>query len=154
MKEIGISEGNRASMAEVLTRLLADVYAVYLKTHGFHWNVKGPAFYAIHSKLEEHYEALAEVVDSIAERIVQLGHRAPASFSELSQLTQIQEQHDFSDTEKMLEEMAENHALLIRSARSASIRAGEVNDNATCGLLDGFIQSEEKLLWMLTKVSE
>lgn len=75
--DIGISDQNRAEIAEGLSRLLADTYTLYLKTHYFHWNVTGPMFQTLHLMFETHYNELALAVDLVAERIRSLGHIAP-----------------------------------------------------------------------------
>lgn len=152
MYDIGLSQETRQEMFESLRHLFADSYAVYLKTQGFHWNVQGTSFRALHPWLEEQYKSLAEDVDNLAERLLQLGFHAPASFSELANLTQIKEQKDFSDSKKMLQLLMDDHALLIREARDIDNRASERGDDATCSLLDAFIQDHEKLLWMVGKM--
>src|SRR5690625_7161184 len=83
---IGISEEHREAIAESLTRLLADSYMLYLKTHNYHWNVTGKLFFQLHDQFEEQYTDLADAVDEIAERIRTLGYRAPGSFREFASL--------------------------------------------------------------------
>ncbi|MFB3102817.1 MAG: Dps family protein, partial [Alphaproteobacteria bacterium] len=84
---IGIPEGQRQAIAEGLSRLLADTYTLYLKTHNFHWNVTGPMFTTLHTLFETEYQELALAVDEIAERIRTLGHAAPGSYREFARLT-------------------------------------------------------------------
>src|SRR3546814_13961930 len=79
---IGINEADRKEIAEGLSRLLADSYTLYLKTHNFHWNVTGPQFNTLHAMFEEQYTELAAAVDEVAERIRALGEPAPANRSE------------------------------------------------------------------------
>ncbi|MER3588441.1 MAG: DNA starvation/stationary phase protection protein, partial [Mastigocladus sp. ERB_26_1] len=88
---IGIDETNRAKIAEGLSRLLADTYTLYLKTHNFHWNVTGPMFQTLHLMFEQQYTELAMAVDLIAERIRALGYPAPGTYSEFAQLSSIPE---------------------------------------------------------------
>lgn len=151
MEDIGIEFADRQRIADELAHLFADIYAVYLKTQGFHWNVKGCSFYTLHVQLEKQYDVLVEYVDRFAERLVQLGFAAPATFSSLANLTQIEEIQDFSDTREMVRRLIRDHATLIRSARALSGKASDVRDNGTCALLDGFIEGEEKILWMMEK---
>jgi starvation-inducible DNA-binding protein len=75
--DIGISEKDRAEIAQGLSRLLADTYTLYLKTHNFHWNVKGPMFQTLHLMFEAQYTELAMAVDLVAERIRALDFPAP-----------------------------------------------------------------------------
>src|SRR3972149_596570 len=89
--DIGISEKDRAEIAQGLSRLLADTYTLYLKTHNFHWNVKGPMFQTLHLMFETQYNELALAVDLIAERIRALGHPAPGSYAEYARLSSIKE---------------------------------------------------------------
>ena len=87
--DIGISERDRKKLSEGLSRLLADTYTLYLKTHNYHWNVTGPMFQTLHLMFETHYNELALAVDLIAERIRALGHVAPASYRAFSKLSTI-----------------------------------------------------------------
>ena len=88
---IGIPEGQRQSIAEGLSRLLADTYTLYLKTHNFHWNVTGPMFNTLHLMFEQQYNELALAVDQIAERIRSLGFHAPGSYAAYSKLSSVPE---------------------------------------------------------------
>src|SRR5918992_5332684 len=89
--DIGIQETDRKAIAEGLSRLLADTYTLYLKTHNFHWNVTGPMFQTLHLMFEEQYNELALAVDLIAERIRALGFPAPGTYREFSSLSSIEE---------------------------------------------------------------
>ena len=79
---IGISESHRKKIADELSKVLADTYMLYLKTHNYHWNVTGAHFHSLHEQFEEQYTELADAIDEIAERIRALGHKAPGSFKE------------------------------------------------------------------------
>jgi len=79
--DIGIIADDRRQIAAGLSRLLADTYTLYLKTHNFHWNVTGPQFTSLHALFETHYNELAVAVDDIAERIRALGEPAPGSYA-------------------------------------------------------------------------
>ena len=86
---IGINTEDRQQIAAGLSKLLADSYSLYLKTHNYHWNVTGPQFNTLHQMFEEQYTELAAAVDEIAERIRALGVRAPGSYKEYAALTNI-----------------------------------------------------------------
>jgi starvation-inducible DNA-binding protein len=88
---IGIDQKDRQQIAAGLTRLLADTYTLYLKTHSYHWNVTGPRFRDLHLLFEEQYTELATAVDDIAERIRTLGLPAPGTFREFLELATIEE---------------------------------------------------------------
>ena len=91
--DIGINATDREAIAAGLSRMLADSYTLYLKTHNYHWNVTGPQFNTLHTMFEAQYTELATAVDEIAERIRALGHRAPGSYAQFSELTAIEESH-------------------------------------------------------------
>jgi len=86
---IGIEESDRQAIAGGLSRLLADTYSLYLKTHYFQWNVTGPMFHSLHQMFEEEYTELSQAVDDIAERIRTLGAVAPGSYSEYAELSSV-----------------------------------------------------------------
>lgn len=87
--DIGINEKDRSEIAAGLSKLLADTYSLYLKTHNFHWNVTGPMFQTLHLMFETQYNELALAVDLIAERIRSLDFPAPGSYSEFKRLSSI-----------------------------------------------------------------
>ncbi len=90
--DIGISKKDRKNIADGLSKLLADTYTLYLKTHNFHWNVEGPMFNTLHLMFETQYNELALAVDAIAERIRALGHPAPGSYAAYAKLSSIKEE--------------------------------------------------------------
>src|SRR5690606_2680897 len=89
--EIGISAKDREKIVDGLSRVLADTYSLYLKTHNFHWNVEGPMFNTLHLMFMEQYTELWKALDAIAERIRSLGYPAPGTYSEFARLTSIEE---------------------------------------------------------------
>ena len=89
--DIGINEKDRSEIANGLSKLLADTYSLYLKTHNFHWNVSGPMFQTLHLMFETQYNELALAVDLVAERIRSLGFPAPGTYSEFASLSSIRE---------------------------------------------------------------
>jgi starvation-inducible DNA-binding protein len=100
--DIGISEEDRKSIVEGLSRLLSDTYVLYLKTHNFHWNVTGPMFRTLHLMFEEQYNELALAVDSIAERIRALGFPAPGAYATYARLSSIKEEEGVPSAEDMI----------------------------------------------------
>src|SRR5256885_9964665 len=103
--QIGISKENREQIVEGLSRLLADTYTLYLKTHYFHWNVTGPMFQTLHLMFETQYQELALAVDTIAERIRALGFFAPGTYIEFSQLSSIKETQSVPPAETMISQL-------------------------------------------------
>src|ERR1700712_3745911 len=133
--DIGISEEDRKSIVEGLSRLLADTYVLYLKTHNFHWNVTGPMFRTLHLMFETQYNELALAVDSIAERIRALGFPAPGTYSEFSELSSIHEDKGKIQAEKMIQLLVEGQEAVVRTARSVFPIAEGAHDEPTADLL-------------------
>ena len=147
--DIGISEKNRAEIADGLSRLLADTYTLYLKTHNFHWNVTGPMFQTLHLMFEQQYTELSEAVDLIAERIRALGYPAPGSYREFSRNTSIEESEGTSSAEEMIGQLMRGQEAVVRTARSIIPLVEAANDQPTLDLLTQRMQVHEKTAWML-----
>src|SRR3982751_5348100 len=103
--DIGIKEVDRAKIADGLSKVLADTYSLYLKTHYFHWNVTGPMFQTLHLMFETQYNELALAVDLIAERIRALGFPAPGSYTEFGRLTSIPEESGVPPAQDMIRKL-------------------------------------------------
>ncbi len=146
---LGINEQDREKIAAGLSRLLADSYTLYLKTHNFHWNVKGPLFNTLHLMFEEHYTELATAVDEIAERIRALGVRAPGSYREFAELTSITEAEGGEPAEEMIRQLVTGQETVVRTAREIFPAADAANDEPTADLLTQRMQIHEKNAWML-----
>jgi len=151
---IGINEKDRKEISEGLSRLLADSYTLYLKTHKFHWNVTGPMFQTLHLMFEEHYTELALAVDVIAERIRALGFPAPGSYAEFAKLTTIKEEDGIPAAKKMIALLVEGHETVARTARSVFPAVEKVSDEPTADLLTQRMQIHEKTAWMLRSLLE
>ncbi len=145
----GISEQDREIIASGLSRLLADSYTLYLKTHNYHWNVTGPLFNTLHQMFEEQYTELATAVDEIAERIRALGIRAPGSYREFIEMTSIEEGSGSESAEDMIRQLAIGQETVVRTARAAFPAADEAHDEPTADLLTQRMQIHEKNAWML-----
>ena len=146
---IGIDEQDRQKIALGLSRLLADSYTLYLKTHNYHWNVKGPLFNTLHQMFEAQYTELAAAVDEIAERIRALGEPAPGSYKAYAQLTSIEEEDAGPDAEQMIRQLLKGQETVVRTARSVIGAAEAANDEPTADLLTQRMQVHEKNAWML-----
>ncbi len=145
----GIKYEDRKEIAEGLSRLLADTYALYLKTQNFHWNVKGPSFHSLHVMFEEHYTEMATAIDEIAERILALGFPAPGSFSAFTRLSSIAEENEVPEATAMVRQLVEGHEALIKTAKTLLPKAEKANDDATLDLMVQRMQTHEKTAWML-----
>jgi starvation-inducible DNA-binding protein len=147
--DIGIDEATRREIADGLSRLLADTYTLYLKTHNYHWNVTGPMFQTLHLMFEQEYNELALAVDLVAERIRALGAPAPASFHEFATLTAIPEDDDLPDATEMMRRLLAGQETVVRTARSIFPLVERANDEPTADLLTQRMQVHEKTAWML-----
>ena len=145
----GISQEHRETIATGLSRLLADSYTLYLKTHNFHWNVTGPQFNTLHLMFVGQYTELAAAVDEIAERIRALGIKAPGSYLEFSGLTSIDEGTGEESAEEMIRQLAIGQETVVRTAREVFPAADEAHDEPTADLLTQRMQLHEKNAWML-----
>jgi starvation-inducible DNA-binding protein len=146
---IGIRREDREAIAAGLSRLLADSYTLYLKTHNYHWNVTGPQFHTLHQMFEQQYTELAAAVDEIAERIRALGVRAPGSYKEYAALTRIEEGDGEESAEEMIRQLAIGQETVVRTARESFPAADKANDEPTADLLTQRMQIHEKNAWML-----
>lgn len=140
---------NSSQITKGLSRLLADTYTLYLKTHNFHWNVTGPHFRSLHLLFEEQYTELALAVDMIAERIRTLGVRAPGSYSEFAELATIEEATSAPKAEGMVRQLAADQDKVVKTIRSVWKAAEEAGDEGTIDLLSTRLAVHEKAAWML-----
>jgi starvation-inducible DNA-binding protein len=151
---IGINESDRKQIAEGLSRLLADTYSLYLKTHNFHWNVTGPMFQTLHLMFETQYTELATAVDLIAERIRALGYPAPGTYSDFAKLSSIPETTGVPKANEMIRLLVEGQEAVARTARSIFPVVDQANDEPTADLLTQRMQLHEKNAWMLRSLLE
>ena len=147
--DIGIKEGDRVKIAQGLSRVLADTYTLYLKTHNFHWNVTGPMFQTLHLMFEQQYNELALAVDLIAERIRALGVPAPGTYREYAALSSIKESKGVPGATQMIRELVAGQEAVARTARSVFPLVEKVNDEPSADLLTQRMQVHEKNAWML-----
>ncbi|PSP08316.1 MAG: DNA starvation/stationary phase protection protein [Cyanobacteria bacterium SW_7_48_12] len=124
--DLGIKEEDRKEIAHGLSRLLADTYLLYLKTHNFHWNVTGPQFHSLH-----------------------IGYQAPGSYSEFGELASVQETRGAPEAQEMVRLLVEANETVVRTAREAFPAAERASDEATADLLTERMGTHEKTAWML-----
>ena len=146
---IGISESDRREIARGLSRVLADSYTLYLKTHNFHWNVTGPMFQTLHLMFEGQYTELALAVDLIAERIRALGFPAPGSYAAFAKLSSIPEAEGTPVAQEMIKQLVEGQEAVVRTARALLAAVERAQDEATADLLTVRMALHEKTAWML-----
>ncbi|MEO0616655.1 MAG: Dps family protein [Pseudomonadota bacterium] len=147
--DIGISDSDRKKIAAGLSRLLADSYSTYLKTHNFHWNVEGPMFATLHTMFETQYTELATAVDDVAERIRALGEPAPGSYSAYAELSSVADETGHPGALDMVRQLVTAQETIARTAREVMPLAESAGDEPTADLLTQRMQVHEKNAWML-----
>lgn len=151
---IGIDDKHREEIAKGLSRVLADTYTLYLKTHNFHWNITGPQFRTLHLMFEEQYNELWLAVDLVAERIRALGFPAPGTYRQFAELSSIKEEENIPKANDMVRLLVEGHEAVARTARGVFKTAEAANDQPTCDMLTQRMQIHEKTAWMLRSLLE
>lgn len=148
---IGISETNLKKICALLNNVLADANIFYIKLRKFHWNITGPDFVEYHELFEAQYEAVAQTIDEIAERISTLGGIAIGTTEEFSKLSQLKESAGKVPGEiQMLKELLNDHETMIRSLREAIDKCDEdYRDIGTADFLTDVIRDHEKQAWKL-----
>ncbi|MFB9076687.1 Dps family protein [Flavobacterium procerum] len=148
---IGIKQENISKVVDVLTKILADEFVLYTKTKRAHWNVEGPDFYNKHLFFEQQYDAIDEIVDTVAERIRSLGHYAPASLKDFLALTHLSEElKEKNDSNGFIKELLLDHESIIFYLReNINSIAGELQDAGTSDFITGLVENHEKMAWML-----
>jgi starvation-inducible DNA-binding protein len=147
--DLGIPPEQLLAITDGLSRLLADTYTLYLKTHNYHWNVTGPQFNTLHAMFMTQYTELGLAVDEIAERIRALGAWAPGSYSDYARLATVKEAAGVPSAETMVAELAADQATVVRTARALFPAVEAASDEPTADLLTQRMQVHEKTAWML-----
>ncbi|MGB3455751.1 MAG: DNA starvation/stationary phase protection protein [Litorimonas sp.] len=148
--DIGIKQGDREASAKALMRLLADTYTLYLKTHGYHWNVEGPHFQQLHALFMEQYTEMWTASDDLAERIRALGFYAPGAYAQMAELAAIKEDSGTPpDWKAMVTTLAKGHEQVAKTAREVLRTAEEAGDDATADVVAPRVTLHEKTAWML-----
>jgi starvation-inducible DNA-binding protein len=147
--DIGISEGDRRRIADGLSELLADSYTLYLMTHNFHWNVKGPMFNTLHLMFMGQYTEQWTALDLIAERIRALDFPAPGTYKEFIKLASIKEIEGVPKATDMISHLVAAQEATARTARKLFPVVEKANDQPTADLLTQRLEVHEKTAWML-----
>ena len=152
--QISVTESARKDLSERLGLLLADTYALYLKTQNFHWNVKGARFMSLHQLFETQYLELAAAVDLIAERIRALGYLASATFSDFLKMSALEEGNGKIPAAEMIRKLMNDHQQIAKTISSFIPKAETAEDQATMDLFGARIAAHEKAAWMLRSLFE
>jgi starvation-inducible DNA-binding protein len=132
-----------------LEKLLADSYALALKTQNYHWNVVGENFKSLHELFGAQYEELAVAIDEVAERIRALGSKVEGTFENFSALSKIKSGNKNFSKKEMIEDLVSGHEVIIEASKIAIKVAQDEGDEATADMFIGRIQAHEKAAWML-----
>ena len=137
-----------------LTKVLADTFVLYLKTHSFHWNVEGPHFQSLHTLFMTQYTELWNATDEIAERIRALGSYAPNSWQSMAKVTSLQETGQTPDWKAMLSMLANDNELIVGTMKPVLEAAQNAGDEVTADLMIQRITAHEKAAWMLRSTAK
>jgi starvation-inducible DNA-binding protein len=150
--DLGIKKEELNHVVQSLQTLQASTYVLYMKTQGFHWNVVGPNFYSLHKLSEEHYEDMAEAIDTIAERIRAMGHIAPSAYSWYEKLSIIEEEPEIKDVKSCLMSLVTDHESISKMLKDSFDQAEKARDHGTGDLYVERMRAHEKAAWMLRSV--
>jgi len=146
---IGIADDQLEQVVHGLSRVLADSYSLYLKTHSYHWNVVGPMFHSLHAMFMDEYTEMALAVDEIAERIRALGAPAPGTYRQFAELSVVPEDTDVPDAHEMVRRLVAAHEATARTIRDTLPVAEGAPDQVSTDLLVRRLEVHEKTAWML-----
>jgi starvation-inducible DNA-binding protein len=145
-------DNSKKALADALNGLLADYFALYLKTKNFHWHVAGPHFREYHLLFDDHATELIATTDLVAERVRKNGHRTLTSISNIAARQSITDDDtEGLDAKTMLGVLRDNNQALVNSLKSLKQLAADVGDNATDGLLDDWTDQAEQRVWFLSE---
>lgn len=148
--------GEKASkdISAAMNSVLADVFALYIKTKNFHWHVSGPHFRDYHLMFDDHGNEIFAMTDPIAERVRKLGGTTIRSISHISKLQSISDNDaDFVEPSDMLSELCQDNVRLTSRLRAAHDICGQYNDTATASLIEEWINQTEQRAWFLFETS-
>ena len=151
--DLGIKEQNLTEINDLLNHVLADGNVLYIKLRKFHWNLSGDNFMELHKLFEEQYDAVAEAIDEVAERISSLGGVAIGTTSEFAELSLLIENPGKIPTnQEMIKELVNDHETIVKSLRKFVDDTEEkYGDKGTSDFLTGLMQAHEKMAWKLRK---
>ncbi|MGV8945484.1 MAG: Dps family protein [Lutibacter sp.] len=148
---IGISDKNRQTTADQLSKILADEFVLYSKTLNAHWNIEGPDFHAVHIYLETLYNQQQEIVDTVAEKIRAIGHYVPGQLNKYLELTHLSEKSlDKNDSQTLFAELLEDHeSIIIFLRENIKPIADKLKAEGISDYITGLMEYHEKTAWML-----
>ena len=130
-------------------RLLADLHVYYMNLRGLHWNVKGKSFFQLHAEYENQYNNVAEKIDEVAERLLQLDSKPENRFSELLKVATLKEENNKVNEVEGMKLILDTLKVLIAKEREIIAAAEEANDEVTTAMMSDFLVGQEKSVWMV-----
>lgn len=150
----GLPNDATRAVSAALNELVADTFALYIKTKNFHWHVSGPHFRDYHLMFDEHADQIFATVDDLAERVRKIGGTTIRSIGQIAKLSKIEDNdEDFVAPHAMMDELIGDHQALVDRLRKAHEVADEAEDFATTSLLENIIDGAERRLWFLFEAS-
>jgi len=143
-------------ISELMKEILADQFVLYVKARNYHWNVTGPQFYGLHAVFENIYDELAEDIDKVAERIRSLGMKAPGTMKEFWELSSLEEKPgNIPESSVMVQEILTDFETIIEAIKSSANKMqSSLNDEVSAGMLYGFMEKYQKMVWMMKSFLE
>lgn len=148
LNKIGLDDKKSKKIAKKLNQLLANYQVFYINIRGFHWNIKGKAFFELHIKFEELYEDSFVKIDEIAERILTIGHQPLHSYTDYLEHAKVKEVKNVSDGVEALQYILKAYEVIIPLERELLKLTAECDDEGTNALMSDYIKQQEKLIWM------
>ena len=145
---------NESAVIQEMQKVLVDTYALYFKTHSYHWNVEGMHFHTLHALFEQHYTEMWEAIDEIAERLRALGVYAPINYEEITKGSSIKQDSSVPEAKEMLSNLVNGHESLVKTLKDALNVAQDNSDEVTSDVCLARLQLHEKTLWMLKSLSK
>lgn len=143
----------QAALIDSLNGLLADTFALYVKTKNFHWHVKGPQFHDLHLLFDTHATEIFALTDIVAERVRKQGGKTLTSPDAISARTRITPQDSTDlDAMAMVKELYEDNVSYVQRLREVKAAAEEAGDNATDGMADDWTDQAEQRAWFLRQI--
>ena len=145
-----LSSNAAKTVKDALNGLLADTFALYLKSKNFHWHMSGPHFRDYHLLLDEHADQIFAITDDIAERVRKTGNTTLRSIGDIARHQTIKDNDkEFVSPEDMLKELRDDNLSLVESLREAKAIADDAKDNATSAMIDNWTDDAERRAWFL-----
>ena len=149
-----LDEKDAAAIADALNGIVADTFALYVKTKNFHWHMSGPHFRDYHLLLDDQGDSIFATIDPLAERVRKLGERTLTSVGSIATQTRLKDNDaDYVDPREMLLELMEDNKACAKAMREAHSICDDAEDSGTAGLLENFIDETERRTWFLFEAS-